>query len=302
MVHQFEFQNIERRFTFRGLLSLIFLILIFLSQSGESGAWSINGGVQYLNGKYIYTTSTSTYYVSGGIRYESSHWNVGVSVPAIAQNNDLVSSSASMFLPSGHHEGNNEGGLGDGHQGGGMMGGGRVVTDNVQSHFVFGLGDIYLSGQYQLVGKGRSGPPQRGVPSIAVSAQIKFPTASKERNYGTGEFDYGTTLNLAKRWKNYAGFLDAGFWLLGDTPEVNYENPFTYAIGVGRFFKNGRFSVLLYYQGYSTILENYDPPRQGSLGFYYRMSDQAIFSATAIAGFSDTSPDFGLSAGFNLTL
>lgn len=302
MIHQFEFQDIERRLIFRDLLSLILFILILLSQSGESGTWSINGGAQYLNGKYIYTTSNSTYYLNGGIRYESSHWNVGVSVPAMAQNNDLVSSSASMFLPSGHHEGNNEGGLGDGHQGGGMMGGGRVVTDNVESHFVFGLGDVYLSGQYQLVGKGRSGPPQGGVPSIAVSAQIKFPTASTEPNYGTGEFDYGITANLSKRWNNYAGFLDVGYWLLGDTPEINYKNPFTYGIGIGRFFQNGQFSALLYYQGYTTILENYDPPRQGSVGFYYRTSDRTIFSATASAGFSDTSPDFGLSLGLNLTL
>ena len=279
------------------LLSLFFIILISLSKNGESGSWSINEGAQYLNGKYIYTTSTSTYYLSSGIQYQSERWNVGVSIPVIAQNNDLVSGSGDMFLPSGHTgQGGNSGGMGNSHQGGGMMGGGRVVTDNVASQTEFGLGDVYLSGQYRLIAD------QNFIPSVAVSAQIKLPTASNDRNYRTGEFDYGIRFNLSKRWKNYAGFLDAGYWLLGDTPEIDYQNPFTYGIGIGRFFSNGQFSALLYYQGYSTILENYDSPRQGSIGLYYRMNDQIMLSTTTIAGFGDTSPDFGLSVGFNLIL
>ena len=264
---------------------------------------SVNGSVQYFNGKYIYTTRTSTYYLSSGIQYQSARWNVGASVPVIAQNNDLVSGSGGMFLPSGHTgQGGNGGGMGNGHQGGGMMGGSRVVTTSVASQIEFGLGDVYLLGQYQLVGDGSASPLWNYGPSISVSAQIKLPTARKGRNYGTGEFDYGITFNLSKRWKNYAGFLNAGYWLLGDTPEIDYQNPFTYGIGIGRFFRNGQFSALLCYQGYSTILENYDPPRQGSIGLYCRMNDQIILSTTAMAGFSDTGPDFGLSAGFNLVL
>lgn len=292
----------ERRLLFRRLLSFIF-ILISLPLSAESGTWSINGGVQYLNGRYIYTTSTSTYYLSSGIRYQSDLWNVGISLPVVAQNNDLVSGSGGTFIPSGHSgQGNSGGGMGSVQHGGGTMGGGRIVTDDVASNVQFGLGDIYLSGQYQLLGSENSGLVQTNMPSVALSGQVKLPTASKERNYGTGEFDYGMTLNLAKRWHNYAGFLDVGYWILGDTPEIDYNNPFTYGVGVGRFFNDGKFSALIYYQGYTTLLENYDPPQQGSLGFYYRMSDKAILSTTATAGFSDTSPDFGLSAGFNLTL
>lgn len=287
---------------YRTLLFLIFILLVSLSQSGISGTWSINGGVQYLNGNYIYTTSTSTYYLSGGIRYQSNRWNAGISVPVIAQNNDLISGSGGMFLPSGHNHQGGSGGMGGGHHGGGMMGGGRVATDDVASQFQFGMGDVYLSGQYQLLGNESSNFFTNRRPSIAISAQIKFPTASETPDYGTGEFDYGMSINLSQRWKNYVGFLDAGYWLLGDTPQINYKDPFTYGIGIGRFFKGGQLSALLYYQGYSTILENYDPPRQGSLGFYYRASDQIIFSVTAMAGFSNTSPDFGLSAGFNLTL
>lgn len=272
------------------------IFLIAFPRIGSAGTWSINGSAQYLNGDYIYTTATSTYYFGGGIRYQAVRWNAGVSLPIIAQNNDLVSGSGGVFIPSHRGENGGDGEPGGGHHGGGMMGGGRITTDHMVSHFEFGLGDIYLSGQYQLIN-------ERGYrPSLAISSQLKIPTANKALNYGTGEFDYGFAVNLSKRWNNYAGFVDIGYWILGDSPEIKYEDPFSYGIGIGRFFGNGQFSALLYYQGYTTVLENYDPPRQGSLGLYYRMSDQTILSATATAGLSNTSADFGLSLGFRLSL
>lgn len=168
----------ERRLLFRSLLLIIFLISF--PQMGIGGTWSINGSAQYLNGDYIYTTGTSTYYLSGGIRYQSERWNAGISLPIIAQNNDLLSGSGGMFIPSHRGESAGGGGTGGGHHGGGMMGGGRIMTDQVESHFEFGLGDVYLSGQYQLM-------TDRGTrPSLAISSQLKIPTASKEPNYGTG--------------------------------------------------------------------------------------------------------------------
>ncbi len=278
--------------------SLLFLMFIFLfsiySRAG-AGDWSINGSIQYLNGDYIYTTATSTYYVTGGIRYQTDRWNAGINVPAIAQNNNLVNSSGGMFLPSHRGEGGNGDGMGGGHHGGGMRGG-QIITDDVESQYEMGLGDIYLSGQYQLVTE------LNNPLSVALTGQIKFPTASSSKNFGTGEFDYGLTANFSKRLGDYAGFLDASYWLLGDSPEIDYRNPFTYGLGIGRFFSGGQFSILVYYQGYTTILPDFDPPQQGSLGLYYRVNSQTVLSLTTSAGFSNTSPDFGLSVGLNRTL
>ncbi len=274
------------------LLPLIMIIFILLSKT-IAGEWSVNGGIQYLNGDYIYTTATSTYYFTGGIRYQSSRWNASLSVPAIAQSNNLVSGSGGMFLPSHGGENSGGGGMSGDHHGG--MHDGRIMTDNVEHHFEVGLGDVYLSGQHQFI------TGQNSLPTVALTAQIKFPTASTGKNFGTGEYDYGATLNLSKRLGNYAGFLDAGFWLLGDSPEIDYRNPVTYGIGIGRFFSDEQWSALLYYQGYTTILPDFDPPRQGSLGLYYRSSSQMILSLTATAGFSNTSPDFGLSIGVSRT-
>jgi hypothetical protein len=276
-------------------LTALVIPLFLLYSGGQGGNWSISGGVQYLKGDYIYTTSTSTFYLTGGIRYQTERWNMGIRVPAIFQDNELLSGSGGMFLPAHRGGSGNGNGTGAGHHGGGMHDG-RIITDDVDHHYEMGLGDLYFSGQYQFITQ------QNNLLSVAVTGQVKIPTASTSKSFGTGELDYSIILNLSKRFGDYAAFLDTGYWVLGDSPEINYRNAFIYGIGIGRFFNGGEYSVLIYYQGYTTILPDFDPPRQGSLGLYYRIDNQTFFSVSASAGFSDTSPDLGLALGVNRTL
>lgn len=270
------------------LFSAIILLAPFRSEV-FAGDWSVNGSIQYLTGDYIYTTATSTYYLTGGIGYLTDRWNFGIAFPIIAQSNNLVYGSGGMLLPG--HEGvsNSDGG----NHGQGMHGG-RIMTNNVGHHLKVGLGDVYLSGQYQLFAEKNS------LPSVAITGQFKYPTASND--FGTGEYDYGTSVNISKRLGNYAGFLALGYWFLGDPPEVDYRNPITYGIGLGRFFNGEKYSALIYYQGYTTILSDFDPPISGSLSLYYDTKSNTVLSITISAGFSSTSPDFGLSIVFNHNL
>lgn len=281
----------------RNLLLVVSMLLVVTVTAAFAGSWSVTGGFQYIQGKYIYTTSTSTYYLYGGLQYRTSRWNVGFNVPLIMQNSDLVSNSGGMFVPSGHTHAGSVDPPGGGPHGGGMMGGGRTIeTSSVETQHELGFGDTYVSGQYTILDE------QQNRPSIALSGQMKIPTGNTAENFSTGEFDYSLAVNFAKRWGSTAGFLDAGYWWLGNPPEVTYKNPFTYGVGVGQFFAGGRFSALLYYQGYTTILEGYDPPRQGNLGFYYRSGEKTLLSATITAGFSNTTPDLGFYLGFSRSL
>ncbi|MEJ2637749.1 MAG: transporter [Calditrichia bacterium] len=277
---------------------IVLLLITFFSFS-DAGTWSVSGGLQYLQGKYIYTTSTSTWYLYGGLQYRTKRWNVGASLPLISQNSDLVSSSAGVFVPSGHtHRPGGGDPPGGGHPGGGMMGGGgtTIETSNVDTRHEIGLGDTYVSGQYSLLSE------QHSLPAVALSAQVKIPTGNTTENFSTGKFDYSLGVNLSRRWGRTAGFLNAAYWRLGNPAGVTYQNPFTYGIGVGHFFSGGRLSALLYYQGYTTILEGYDPPRQINLGLYYRSGSKTLLSGTLSAGLSDTSPAVGIYLGFTQTL
>ncbi len=73
-------------------------------------------------------------------------------------------------------------------------------------------------------------------------------------------------------------------------------------LGVGRFLGQGRFSLLLYYQQYSRILENYDPPKQVTLSSFIKLSPVLMLSTGIQVGFSESSPDYGLLTALELTL
>lgn len=53
-------------------------------------------------------------------------------------------------------------------------------------------------------------------PQIAVTGQIKFPTASRSKGLGTGRFDYTPGFSLAKSFGHYALCAGAGYNFVGD--------------------------------------------------------------------------------------
>jgi len=278
-------------------LSIQFQIILFaafwavlLSDTASlfaAGKWSVNTNVQFTRGNYTFESSTSTYYFYGGIRYRTSRWSLSATMPVIVQNSDLVTSTGGGFLPSGGH--GNEG-SGGSHHGGGMDGMG------MSSFMAAGLGDLYLYGEYGLL------PEQAALPYVSASLKLKIPTAATGNNFGSGEFDYGLGIVLRKSINMYVGFLDLGYWILGDPPGVNYKDPFTIGAGVGRFFGYGRYGLMLYFGSYSNILPEFESNRQISLGFNYRLNPGLIFTVITGAGLSETSPDFLFSGGMEWAL
>jgi len=271
------------------LLVLILMFLIPLSDRVSAGQWTLNTSLQFSNGNYIYTTSTSAYYFYGGLTYSTGRWSVSVSAPLILQNTDLVGQAGGMFFPTG--EGHHDSRTGNGMRGGR---GRRSVTETTQ--YEWGLGDTYLAGEYQLLSE------KVNFPSVSLSSQVKIPTASTEKKFGTGELDWSIGLSLRKMVRSYLFFVDAGFLNIGDPPGVTYQNPFYEGIGVGKFLMNNNLSFLLYFQNYSQILDDYDPPRQISLGAYYKMNSRQLLSLNFSLGLSETSPDYLFSIGFGWSL
>jgi hypothetical protein len=101
-----------------------------------------------------------------------------------------------------------------------------------------GLGDLYLYGEYGLL------PEQAVLPYVSANLKLKVPTAATGNNFGSGEFDYGLGIVLRKSINTYVGFVDIGYWILGDPPGVNYKDPLTIGAGVGRFFGYGRYALM----------------------------------------------------------
>jgi len=260
------------------------LLMVPVSSLLSQGNWYINGSLQMVSGKYIYDESTSSYTLYGGIRYQTPRWYASADFSAFAQSSELVSRGGDMFLPGNHSQSGN-----------GMHSGSRRMMAN-GSTFSGGLGDIFLRGEYTVLTERNS------LPSVSLNGMIKIPVAHTSDIYGTGEFDFGMGIALRKQFGQYATFADVGYIALGSPEEYTYRDPVTYGFGAGRFFRNGQYSVLAYYQGYTRILSGFDPPRQVSLGFNIRTSAALTFSITGSYGFSETSPDVGVSGSVSVAL
>ena len=83
----------------------------------------------------------------------------------------------------------------------------------------------------------------------------------------------------------------------GDPAGFTYENPFTYSFGLGKFFNDGVYSLLLYYSAYTEVVKGYEPPRQISLGLNYQAGERTYLSGIAAAGLSKFSPAYSFSVG-----
>lgn len=278
------------KFLFGGIIlfSLSLLVPVFGIQAGER--WSVKVSSQLVNGDYFSDTPNSTYYFSTGLRYQTARWNLSARVPIVARNSDLMTQTGGMFFPTGQSHHGNENDSRGSHHDGGMMG------NSMLANFEFGLGDVYLYGEYLLFSE------QGVVPTVAATGQMKIPTANAQNNYGTGEYDFGMAVSVRKSIHSMFVFSDIGYLNIGDPDGVIYKDPITFGLGFGKFFNTARSSLMLYYQNYSAILPEFGAPRQISLGYNYRLTNAWTLSFIGSKGLSETAPDLGLFLGFDISI
>ena len=282
-------------------LAVLAVVTVFISSPAQAqGNWYATGYLQYSQGNYIFGSNTSTFYLVPGLRYEAIGWSASAIIPIVSQNNNLVTAAGGMLLP---HGGSN---MSMSSGGGGMMGGPGSSSMGSMSDVV-GLGDLFLTGEYEIIrpdlgqSPGSFGP-EGNSPTLGIDVQMKVPTASTADNFGTGKFDFGGSLNYRQLFGAYVVMANAGYLVLGKPAGVDFRDPFSYGGGIGRFFGEDDFSLALMYQGYTTILSGYPPPNQASLGLNCKTSSDMIWTVLVSKGLTDTAPSFGIAGGFRWSL
>lgn len=258
--------------------------------------WTLSTSLQYSSGSYQLNNSNKIIYLYGGAGYQTGKWSFNISVPLVAQSAGGVGQVGGMMLPNGN--GSNSSGSMMGNNGGGMMGGNPTSMNN-QSMSPFGhvgLGDFYLYGSYNLY------EDQSLLFSFTLNSFVKFPTANNSQGLGTGKFDYGVSTTIRQTIKTFLTFVDLGYIEIGNPASINYKNPFSLGLGIGRSFDEGNYSLLLYYQAYTKIIEGYDAPRLLSLGFNYKINPELTLSLIGAAGLSKVTSDFSFSSGLEWNL
>lgn len=252
------------------------LILFFFSKSmfAQTG-WYFTSSVQLSGGKYVFDSYNRVYSVYSGMRYQGENFGITASIPFVSSNNKNVSQSSGMMVTAGTNVSN---------------------TGISQSGMNTGFGDLYGYFDYKIISDF-----EKEI-DVYVNAQVKVPTAATRMNIGTGKYDFGSSVSLKKSLDDFIGIVDLGYLNIGDPDSVTYKNPFTYGIGIGKFFNYGKYSLLLYYTGYTKIVDSYDAPQQISLGANYRSSETIILSVIGSAGRGNFAPDFTLSGGIRFKL
>ncbi|MHB9012720.1 MAG: hypothetical protein ACYC49_10925 [Ignavibacteriaceae bacterium] len=263
-------------------------------------SWYINTSLQLAGGNFIYNSFDNIVSYYGGVSYQTDNFGISFSVPVIGNKNNFISQSGGMMLPIGNSKNGYGNMKSNGSSGSEMMrGSGNSMMDsssNSSGGINWGLGDLYLFSYYKLLSENDF------FLDLILNAQVKFPTASTNMGIGTGQYDYGASVTFRKSFDTFVAIADLGYLNLGDPAGITYENPFTYSFGLGKFFNDGEYSLLLYYSAYTEIVKGYEPPRQIALGINYKASENLILTGIGAAGLSKFSPAYTFSAGVKVEI
>ncbi|NOX36759.1 MAG: transporter [Calditrichaeota bacterium] len=287
---------------FRGLKNIFTIALMLLlwllpaQMAVGAGKWSLFSYLSYYSGRYYLTETTRSLYVAGGLRYRSDRWNVSFSMPWIIQNSNLVQQTGNVFYPMGPD------GNGRSHMDGDAMGMGdgwhsrHMNFQAPTSHILTGLGDAYGYISYRLYGGGFA------TYAVFANIQIKAPTASVQRGFGTGEWDYGGSFSFQKLfWRKWGAIVELGILDIGDPDSITFKNPVFGSLTLN-WFVNPKVALTLYYLWYTQIQDQVEPPRYVNGGVHYQMSNTITLLVTVGRGMSSSSADFNMFTSLEVTL
>lgn len=254
---------------------LLFFLFLSNKMNAQTG-WYLSSSIQLSGGNYFFDSYDRVLFVYGGLRYQGENFGITACIPLVTGKNDNFSQTGGVMNPLGTNN--------------------TLNTNTAQGGMNMGLGDFYGYFDYKMISDLESRI------EVYVNAQIKIPTAATHMNFGTGKYDFGGSLSFSKSLDSFIGIVDLGYLNIGDPDGITYKDPFTFGLGIGKFFNYGEYSVLLYYTGFTKILDEYDPPQQISFSANYRASEKIILSLITSAGIGNFVPDFTLSGGIRIKL
>ncbi len=162
-----------------------------------------------------------------------------------------------------------------------------TVTRTTQS----GIGDMLLQGRYYVL-------DETGLlPTVALIARVKFPTADASRGLGTGEFDekFGVQLSksLTDRWISFA---DLGYTFIGSPPGISLKNQWNYDIGLG-YYLTPNLLGSVYYEYWTAVVPGLQDPQDLYFDLSYKLTQMFRLNAGFLVGLSDGAPDYGVTGG-----
>ncbi len=264
----------------------IFSVIPAVFSLANAQSITYHGSAQYSTGNYIFTDRTNSYYLFNGLTLSEKYFQMTVTLPVIHQNTSFISYLGPIVIPTG------------GKQSGMVVnrkGKNKVTIIDTSGIQKSGVGDPNLHFDLLLAGK-------KGNTSIHLLADMKFPVASFDSGFGTGEWDYGAGLSVNHRAGRFFIFADATYWILGDPPDLKLIDPVSYGIATGYLIPATKLGIMASFSGSTKIIDNVDPPAYVGAGINLQAAQGIGLSLGSTFGLTNSTPDFSLTFGWSVTL
>lgn len=181
-------------------------------------------------------------------------------------------------------------------EGGTVTGGGSVANGrkSTTTHSASGLGDIWLSGRYEVV------PLTSRHPGFDAYSKVKLATASHSDGLGTGHNDYefGVGVNGYIAPSGYP-FADLGYRFVGSPSNLSLNNIITYDAGYS-YQATQRNVLTAMFTGHQAEQSGESAPADLLFAWDYRVSGAGGLQLFVDKGLTNSSPDYGVGGGAHL--
>lgn len=256
-----------------GVFAVLCAILPRQEARAEDKDWRISASANFETGKYGTSSRTDTLYMPVTVkRYFLNEGDLSVTIPYISQTSgsEVVTIDGTVFQIK------------------------RTPGPSVTSS---GLGDLVLKGSYYLFSESRKVPFD-----LNLTGKIKVPTADDSKGLGTGEFDTGLGLEFAKTLPSgFTGYLDIYYTAIGDPQGFDLEDRVSFDAGFSRRLAPG-WIMSAFYEESTPLLKSNSHLRDFLVSFEFKADSRTRLFFGATVGLTETSPDYGLSAGASFLL
>ncbi len=272
-----------RKYMSRIVLASLLLIGVPIAHAGNH--FSVDSSANYSSGTYGSGITTDIWSAPFTAAYRSDRWTLTLSVPYVD-----IHGSGSVIPGTGPVDNSNPLGRGLGDLlGGGSTSGSRTSTAATSAS---GFGDVVASAGYTLLSSS-----DRSF-ALDLGGKVKFATADVNKGLGTGENDYGVSLDTYKvmgRWTPFGGL---GWMNYGSSPYIKLKNGMNANAGVNYRIESSD-SVGVYYNYRQRIAAGGPTQSEVTAFWNHQLNDSLRVQSHALGGLTNGSPDWGVGASID---
>lgn len=236
------------------------LLLPLVAQA--DGTWRFGAGLEYSSGDYGAVQSTEIVYAPLLIRYDSDAWRYKITLPYVS-----VSGPANLVEGSGA----------------------ATVATSSGAREASGPGDIVLGATRNLYRNDAGGW------LVDLTGKLKLASADADAGLGTGEHDLAVQIDWLKQSGAWTWFGDLGKRRMGDTPSLDFRDPWYASLGVA-YRPDKRVQWALSHEARQALLSGSGRVAEWLFVFGYDLTPEHSLQLYAVKGIASGSPDraFGM--------